>query len=167
MRSVTWLLINVFVLAGCDHAAGAPQDPVAAATPAPLEVVIRHNALQDPVTAESRVPLEIVIRNVSRRPVNLPWSKFITNFIVTESTAPDGTVVAVRHTGASLGTGKYPGGDLQPSEEMIVKVWHVFPRSGQQRSKCILKTSRKQTPWFSFWEGQVESKTTNVTVEPR
>ncbi|MBI82414.1 MAG: hypothetical protein CMJ81_04385 [Planctomycetaceae bacterium] len=167
MRSVTWLLINVFVLAGCDHAAGAPQDPVAAATPAPLEVVIRHNALQDPVTAESRVPLEIVIRNVSRRPVNLPWSKFITNFIVTESTAPDGTVVAVRHTGASLGTGKYPGGDLQPSEKMVVNVWHVFPWSGQHQFKCILKTSCKQTPWFSFWEGQVESETTNVTVESR
>jgi len=81
MHIVTWLLINLFVLAGCANAAGAPLDPVAAATPAPLEVIIRHNALQPPVAAETRVPLEIIIRNVSRGPVNLPWSKFITNFV--------------------------------------------------------------------------------------
>jgi hypothetical protein len=121
---------------------------------------------EQPIVARTRVAITVKIKNISDEPVDLPWPKFINQFIRTESTHRDGTVLTIRHAGLALGHGKYPGGDLKPSEEMAVEVWHIFQDTDWHSFKCVLETSRKNTPWWSFWEGRVESEPVSVEVKP-
>jgi len=121
---------------------------------------------EQPVVARTRVAITVKIKNISDEPVDLPWPKFINQFIHTESTHHGGTVLTIRHTGLSMGHGPYAGGDLKPSEEMVVEVWHIFQDTGWHSFKCAVETSRKGTPWWSFWEGRVESKPVSVEVKP-
>jgi hypothetical protein len=127
-----------------------------------VQVVLPDKA----IPAQTRVRLPIKIRNISDKDVNLPWPKFIDQFIRTESTAQDKTVLTVQHVGGALGHGKYPGGDVKPGGEITVEVWHIFPDVGRHTLRCVLETSRKATPWWSFWEGRVESKPVSVEVKP-
>jgi hypothetical protein len=120
---------------------------------------------EQPIVARTRVAITVKIKNISDEPVDLPWPKFINQFIRTESTHRDGTVLTIRHAGLALGHGKYPGGDLKPSEEMAVEVWHIFQDTGWHSFKCVVETSRKGGAW-SFWEGRVESKPVSVEVRP-
>ncbi|MBT3374009.1 MAG: hypothetical protein HN742_28055 [Lentisphaerae bacterium] len=117
----------------------------------------------DPVAGE-RITLKLKITNVSPEPVDLPWPRFIDQFITSVQRASDGTVTRVAHTGLALGHGKYPGGLLQPSESMSVDLTHVFDAPGVHRVKCELRTTREACPWWSFWEGCVDTEELRVAV---
>lgn len=123
---------------------------------------------EQPVAPETRVALTVKIKNVSAREINLPWSKYINQFIKTESADSENgkPELTVRHNGLALGHGKYPGSDLRPGDEITVEIWHIFPTAGRHSLQCVLETSRKGTPW-TFWEGRVESTSIAVNVKTK
>ncbi len=150
--------VAVFALAGDDDSDTKKRDGLS------IHVVLP----EEPVTAEIRVGLAVKIRNVSDKPINLPWPKFINQFISTGSTAQNKTVLTVRHVGLALGHGKYPGGDLKPGGEMTVEVWHIFPDAGWYTFKCVLDTTglERHNIW-DIWESRVESKPISVKAKSR
>jgi hypothetical protein len=147
-------------VAAADAGDRSPHDKSAAACP------LRMNLRQPsrPAPPEETVILRLQIRNVSSAPVDLPWPKFIDQFITSEIQSPDGAANRVKHTGLALGHGRYPGGDLHPPEVMIVELPHTFPAPGRYTVKCILEPTREGCPWWSFWEGRVESNRISVEI---
>ena len=131
----------------------------------PMKPVLEAT-LEHPRKAVAGTDLTVALRleNVSSHPVNLPWPKYIDQFVTSEVTAPDGKLQKVKHSGLALGHGKYPGGDLKPGEALTVQVPHKFAEGGRYQVKCVLETSRKGTPWWNFWEGRVESNPVTIIV---
>ena len=117
-----------------------------------------------PVVAGQPSRMILKIKNVSTTSVNLPWPRFIDQFVTSEIKDADGTTRTVKHQGGALGHGRYPGGDLKPGATSTVELSLTFPRTGVTEVRCILEPSRKATPWWSFWEGRVESNTVKVDV---
>jgi hypothetical protein len=117
------------------------------------------------VVAGVEAPVKLIIHNSSGAPIDLPWPKWISGFVTTESSLVigRGAAASIKHRGLALGHGKYPGGPLEPDKEMVVELKHVFPKEGVHNLKAILKTSRAGTPW-SFWETNTQSAQIRVTV---
>jgi hypothetical protein len=132
---------------------------------APL-LTLRVEMSTETIVAGVGVPMKLFIQNTAGAPIDLPWPKWISGFVTTESSLVIGkkAPALIKHQGLALGHGKYPGGPLVPGKEMVVDLTHVFPKEGVHNLKAILETSRAGTPWWSFWEGRVESKQIRVTV---
>jgi len=126
-------------------------------------LAVRIIPLKQPI-ANARVEFQVKIKNVSTKAINLPWPKFINQFMSTESTTQGEGVLSIKHSGGALGHGRYPGGDLKPGDELTVKLWHVFPGGGRYMFKCILDTTvLKGYNMWNVWEGRAESK--SITIE--
>jgi len=41
----------------------------------------------------------------------------------------------------------------------------TIPQEGVAHIRCVLETSRKSCPWWSFWEGRVESNTVRIEAK--
>ncbi|MFH1106951.1 MAG: hypothetical protein V1787_03570 [Candidatus Micrarchaeota archaeon] len=154
MIKPTWIVVLVAALAM----------PAISFASAPIAIRIEMSTAN--IITGAAVPLKVIVLNVSNKPVNLPWPKYLSQFLTCESSIVNGgPVSSFRHGGLSLGHGKYPGGFIEPGKESIMEVEHTFPVEGRQKLKCILETSREGTLWWSFWEGRVESKPIRVKVQ--
>jgi len=134
-------------------------------TPRP-PISIRIEVSSGPVYAETRVPIKVIIRNESNKPVNLPWPKWIDSFLATESKQSNGLSLTIRHTGLSLGHGKYPGGDIKPDHSITVDLWHIFPTPWVHDLQVILDTTRSDGFW-PFWKGHLESPIITVRAKKK
>ena len=144
--------------------------PVKAPAQQTSSPVVLQAALTSPpdIVAGQPALLTLKVTNVSSLPVNLPWPKFIAQFITSEVKSSDGTAWNITHPGGSLGHGKYPGGDIKPGAVISVLLSHTFPSQGRFRVKCILDTStlHGHNIW-NVWEGRVESNTVTVKVRKK
>lgn len=175
MKTVAYLLVVVLLATGCGKQETAP--PISAPQSSPLRPASQPSSrtptspvtlhLASPksvlVVGESRV-LKLVIQNTSDSPVDLPWPRFVDQFIHTRVVGPDKAEWEIEHVGLALGDGKYPGGDIAPGKSIVVELSHTFDRPGNHRLTCVLHTSRKACPWWQFWEGQAQSNTIEVEV---
>lgn len=166
MKKIVLFVILYGLLIACVHLRAEDSPEMAVQTSSVFTMTVVPP--QEPIVTGQIIGLTLKIRNVSTKAVNLPWPGYINQFITTESSeGPDSTVLMIKHKGGSLGHGEYPGGDLAPSAEMTVTVWHIFPTSGTYSLKCILEISRRKTLWWSFWEGHVESNTIRIHVKEK
>lgn len=120
------------------------------------------------VVADQPVFLTFKLVNVSSSTINLPWPRFIDQFITSEIKSPEGAAWRIKHPGGSLGHGRYPGGDIKPGAVFNINLLHTFPRHGHYEVKCILDTSSLSghNIW-NIWEGRVESNTITVKVRKK
>lgn len=118
-------------------------------------------------TVGQKTAVVVTIRNVSGDPVDILSPKYASQFLTTVSATSDRAVLSVAHSGLMLVQGKYPGGYLKSGDEMKVEVWHIFADTGWHTLRCVFEPTRKDAPWFSFWEGRVESKPVSVNAKVR
>ncbi len=120
------------------------------------------------VVASLPAVLTLELSNSSPEPVNLPWPKWIDQFITSEIKSPDGKVQKIRHSGLSLGHCTYPGGDVAPEEVVTIQLSQTFPTEGRYEIKCILDTTGlKGHNMWGIWEGCVESNRITLNVQKR
>ena len=162
MKKSIVLVFGLGIIYGCADVTPA-KAPVLESTSA---AVLKASLISPPdVVAGQPALLTLKLTNVSSSPINLPWPKFIDQFITSTVTSSDGTVSEITHHGGSLGHGKYPGGDVRTGAVISIQLSHTFPRQGRFQVKCTLDTSplHGHNIW-NVWEGRAESNTITIMV---
>ena len=162
MKKSIVLIFGLCIICGCvDITPAKTQVPESTSA-----AVLKATLISPPdVVAGQPVLLTLKLTNVSSLPINLPWPKFIDQFITSTVTSSDGTVSEITHPGGSLGHGKYPGGDVRIGAVISVLLSHTFHSQGRFQVKCTLDTSplHGHNIW-DVWEGRAESNTITIMV---
>lgn len=162
MKKWIILVFGLGIICGCADIKPAKGQVLESTSTA----IVKASLISPPdVVAGQPALLTLKLTNVSSRPINLPWPKFIDQFITSTVTSSDGTVSEITHRGGSLGHGKYPGGEVRTGAVISIQLAHTFPRQGRYQVKCTLDTStlHGHNIW-NVWEGRAESNTITIMV---